>query len=380
MALARIRTHFPEEVSALREVLLEAGYVVETVRPGEFRVVPADLELTVDKLPVVEAWRRIPDAEEVFVAPDTPESLDIRSARGLEISREPLFARFVVETGERYADFTAWLSRQVRELRARVHDFRQQWTPPHEYHAPPHLEPTVPSNLNETRIDAAIEHARLEVVSRNEEIRRKQEAERQRQAEQARLLEQNRQRAREVAEARALLEEQKKIEAMVRASEELRQRVLQANLPPVREVERRRPRRRILRTRRDRAFFRAGVAAFALSMGLAVLAGEALHPQPASSAIPQQQAARSGSVPFATSPSGVDARKLPNPTPGFESTPAALVLPSNDVAVKAPDGKTSNMRRVSEGMIAEDEVIVRKPVRRPPEKHKDSIAHYSDLD
>ena len=86
MALARIRTHFPEEVSELCEALIEAGYMVETIRLDEFRIAPADLELTVEKLPVVEAWRHVPNADEVYVAPGTPESLDIRSV----IRREDL--------------------------------------------------------------------------------------------------------------------------------------------------------------------------------------------------------------------------------------------------------------------------------------------------
>ena len=104
MALARIRTHFPDEVTELREALVEAGYIVETLRPDEFRIAPADLELTVDKLPVVDAWRRIPQSDVLYVAPGTPESVDIRSAFGVEISREPWFARIIIESGELYGD------------------------------------------------------------------------------------------------------------------------------------------------------------------------------------------------------------------------------------------------------------------------------------
>ena len=372
MALARIRTHFPEEVTELCEALIEAGYVVETVRPGEFHIAPADLELTVDKLPVVEAWRHIPKADEVYVAPDTPESRDIRSAIGAQISHGPLLARFVVETGERYTDFTKWLALQARELRARIHDIRQKWTPPREYHAEVHLDPAVPSGLVEARIDEGIEHVRLEVVSRNEEVQRRQEEEHRRLLEQARMVEETRQRAREAAEAKALLEEQRKIEAMVRASEELRQRVLNANLPPRQEAPRKRP-RRLLRTRRERAFFRAGVAAFALSMGLAMLAAEALHPQPASSTIPQKNA-RANTIPFESKTGTTNAA---NTVP----MPATIISPATNASLKSAEVKPSAIRPVSAQDDA-DEVIVRRvaPPRRPPARQKDAVIHYSDLD
>ncbi len=384
MALARIRTHFPEEVSELCEALREAGYVVEIVRPGQVHILPADLELTVDKLPVVDAWRHVPNADEVYVAPDTPESRDIRSALNTEGALPPLLSRFLVETGERYNGFTAWLRLQAREIRARAHELRLKWTPPREYHTPVHLEPVAPASLNETRIDAAIEHAHLEVVSRNEKAIRRQEAERQHLAEKARAMEESRERAREAAEAKALLEEQKKIEAMVRASEKLRQRVLNGTLPPKREAVRKRP-RRLLRTQRDRAFFRAGVAAFALSMGLAMLAAEALHPRPASLAIPQNTAHASG-VPFAPHAIGDEqdaTGKAPNPSPSFTARPAAAI-PASDTSLKAPASKASHMRRISSqsDVAADDvEVIVRKPLpRRQAVKPKGSIAHYSDLD
>lgn len=377
MALARIRTHFPEEVGELQEALIEAGYQVETIRLDEFRIAPADLELTVEKLPVVEAWRRLPNTENVYVAPGTPESLDIRSSEGV---REPRLARFVVEIGERYADCALWASRQRRELNARMHEIRERWTPPREYQNAVHLEPVAPSNVDhpaeprESRIDIAIEQARLH----QEMLRERKEAEQKELQEQARLAEESRRRAREAAEARALLEEQQKIEAMVRATQELRERVVVANLPKPRLVEQRRKPRRLalLRTRRERAVFRAGVAAFVLAFGLAFLTAEALHPRSASGAIPQTSTTV-GAVPFA------------KPTPATSETqdsaikPAsgALPLASTSVLPVQAGGKLTPGRRMPSDDVF-TEVIVRKPHSARPQtsNRKTTIAHYSDLD
>jgi hypothetical protein len=390
MALARIRTHFPEEVSELCDALIEAGYVVETVRPEEFKIAPADLELTVEKFPVIEAWRHIPDANSVFVAPGTPESRDIRSAIGKEISREPLVAKLVVDIGERYSEFSRWSSGQFRELRSRVHEIRQRWTPPREYHAAIHLEPAAPSSMehsNETRIVSAIEQARLAALKKTEERRRREEAERLRLAEQARVLEDNRRRAREAAEAKALLEEQKKIEAMVRATETLRERVVRSNLPAPRPIPVPRP-RHVLRTRRERAFVRAGVAAFAMSLGLAVLAGEALHPRPASAVIPQVMT-RSTALPFAkqdgTSMAAQSPTAATKPFSAVSSfipvTPAATA-PAEAHSVLLNATSIKPRRLADESRVAEDDVVIVRKMRtqHPASKSKNSVIHYSDLD
>jgi hypothetical protein len=384
MALARIRTHFPDEVTELREALVEAGYIVETLRPDEFRIAPADLELTVDKLPVVDAWRRIPQSDVLYVAPGTPESVDIRSAFGVEISREPWFARIIIESGELYGDVSRWAARQARELRARAHEARERWTPPREYQAPVHLEPAAPATIDppaepkEMRIDTAIEQALL----RQEASRSRQEIEQRELQEKARLTEENRRRAREAAEAKALLEEQQKIEAMVRATEALRQEVVVANLPNPRAVERKKP-RRLLRTRRDRAFVRAGIAAFALSLGLAVMAGEALHPWAVSRIVPQNTLP-AGTVPFAKPPANTPASvepqnataEPPNAMPSFPSiSTTAALQPSSSKA-------SGTQRSISESMVADDEVIVRRSsvTHSQHSKSKPRVVHYSDLD
>jgi hypothetical protein len=385
MALARIRTHFPEEVAELEEALIEAGYIVETIRMDEFRIAPADLELTVEKLPVVEAWRHVPNTDVVYVAPGTPESCDIRSYFGAANSREPRLARLLVGMGERYEECSRWAARQRREWSARVHEIRERWTPPREYHnAPVHLEPVAPSNVDhaaevrEPRIDVAIEQALLQ----QEELRRRQEAEQRELQEQARLAEENRRRAREAAEARALLEEQRKIEAMVRVTEELRERVVVANLPKPHVVERRKP-RHLLRTRRERAVFRAGVAAFVLSFGLAFLAAEALHPRSASGAIPQntRNNVASDSVPFAK-PSVAAAPVFDVQDAGVKSAaPGPTFAPTPAVALPSVGNMTSARHVGSDDIF--NEVIVRKPhVARPqPSKQKRAtIVHYSDLD
>jgi hypothetical protein len=395
MAVARIRTYFPEEISELCEALIEAGYTVETVRPDEVRIAPADLEIRVEKLPVIDAWRHIPDADCVFVSPGTPESRDIRSALGKEISREPLLARLVIEGGERYTEISRWTARQARELRARMHEFRlnvqeirQKWTPPREYHSPAHLEPAVPSSLDhghETRIDEAIERARLEAAKREEERRRKEQEDQLRLAEQARVMEENRRRAREAAEAKALLEEQKKIEAMVRTTESLRDRVVRANLPAPRPVLVQKP-RQLLRTRRDRAFVRAGLAAFALSMGLAVLGAEALHPRPASAVIPN--AVAPATVPFTKQQTGspsiqaqVTPAKPPSTVPPFvAAAPTQTTSSDPQASIKPTAGKTHRLNEAT--IMAQDEVIVHKTMlpHRAASKPKGSIIHYSDLD
>jgi hypothetical protein len=379
MALARIRTHFPEEVIELQEALIEAGYQVETIRLDEFRIAPADLELTVEKLPVVEAWRHLPNTENVYVAPGTPESLDIRSSEGAAMSREPRLARFIVEVSERSSDWAKWATRQRRELTARIHEIRERWTPPREYQNAVHLEPVAPSSVEhpaeprESRIDLAIEQARLQ----QEALRERKEAEQRELQEQARLAEESRRRAREAAEARALLAEQQKIEAMVRATQELRERVVVGNLPKPRLVEERRKPRRLalLRTRRERAVFRAGVAAFVLAFGMAFVTAEALHPRSASGAIPQISTT-AGAVPFAKPASASETQdaavKHPSGASMLATTP---VLPVQATGTLLP----------SKRMPASDvftEVIVRKPHATHPQttSRKGAIAHYSDLD
>lgn len=368
---------------------MEAGYVVETVRPGEARIAPADLELTVDKLPVVEAWRHVPAVDTVYVAPETPESQDIRSDPGVEKTHAHVLANAIAGAGQRYRAFTSWLGRQAREVRAHAHDLRQKWTPPREYHAPVHLEPMAPSNLDLSH-DPVTDSERWVAASRKEEQRRKKEIERQQRIlKQARAMEDNRRRVREVEEARAMLEQQKRIEAMVDVTEVLRERVMQAGRPVLAREQRKRP-RRLLRTRRDRAFFRAGVTAFALSMGIALLAGEVLHPQPASHAIPQNVSS-ANNIPFADRPSAAPvsdpsqnaSEKVPSVIP-FRSAPAVAVNPVANVSPAKPAAsQPSPMQQVSSrGTIAEDEVIIRKPLRprHPAGKPKDSIVHYSDLD
>lgn len=371
MALARIRTQFPEEVMELQEALIEAGYVVEIIRLDEFRIAPADLELTVEKLPVVEAWRHVPNVDTVYVASGTPESCDIRSSFGVANSREPFVARILVDIGERYRDCSGWAARQKRELTARVHEIRERWTPPREYQSTVHLEPVAPSTEHlaesrEVRIDVAIEKARLQQA----ELRRRQEAEQHARQELARIAEGNRRRAREAAEARALLKEQQKIEAMVRATEKLRERVVVSNLPQPRVVERRKPRRLLLRTRRERAVFRAGVAAFMLAFALAFLTAEALHPRSASVAIPQNTA-DSNAVPFA---------KPQVPQASAAETQNATAKPPSPASPPAMGNDLSGRRPAPPEIF--QEVIVRKPrpARQQPTKTGTTIAHYSDLD
>ena len=387
MPLARIRTHFPEEVAELCDALIQAGYTVETVRPDEFHISPADLELSVDKLPVVDAWRNLPNADVIYVANGTPESVDIQSAIGNTISYEPWLARVVVNLGEAYLALTHWTAKQARGLRAWSQHARQRWTPPREYQSSVHLEPAAPSSLDhsaEPKIDVAIGQALL----RQQELRRREEAERKELAERARQTEESRRRAREAAEAKALLEEQQKIEAMVRATAELRRRMVEQNTqsPAPRVTKRRRP-RSLLRTRRDRAFFRAGIAALALSLGLSLLANQALHPRSASSALPESAAAAPAvpfqkPVPLAPVAAAPQNAEPPSPTPAFAAEePMGAASPENTTAsLKPVGGKSTNSGRDS--IIADDEVIVRKPMvsRSNPSKKKAAIAHYSDLD
>lgn len=372
MPLARIRTQYPEEVVDLAEALIEAGYSVETVRLDEFRIAPADLEFSVDKLPVVEAWRRVPDVEQVFVVPGTPESQDIRSHAGREMSREPFAGRLVIEIGEFAGGTSRKLALLWREARGRIHEIRERWTPPREYNTPVHLEPVAPANVD-TQITAAVERMEWE---RRELQRRREASERQR-AEQLRITSENRQRAREAAEAKALLEEQQKIEAMVRATETLRQNVMMpaAVEPP---SPRRRP-RRFLRTRRERAFLRAGVTAFALSVGIAALAGQALHRKPASVVLPASASASPAPFTKNAVAAPVQAQALP-PSP----KPSSFVHPFTTTAVVATgvtDDRDARSKREAT-IIADDEVIIRKPAmartQKPRAKH--GVIHYSDLD
>ena len=374
MPLARIRTHFPDEVQELCEVLMAAGYVVETVRPDEVHIAPADLEVNVDKLPAVEAWRNIPDADVVYVAPGTPESRDVRSSVGRRISHEPWLAGAVVNFGESANDLSQWSARQWREIRARMHEWRERLTPPREYHSSPHLEPSAPVHDSTGTIDVVLEKVRRQ---RDERRRSRERVEREL-AERARREAENRRRVREAAAAKALLDEQQKIESMVRATAELRERVLHKEAPP----DRRLPKpRRLLRTRRDRAFVRAGVAAFSLSLGMALLAGEALHPRPVSTVVPS--ATTTAAAPFAKQPVSTSApldataasEKPPSAIPSI-AKPAVL----NDAVITA-DAKPPQLKRDSTIADDEVEVIVRKTaVTRPHPKSKERVAHYSDLD
>ncbi len=356
----------------LQEALIEAGYAVEIIRLDEFRIAPADLELTVQKLPVVEAWRHVPNVDTVYVASGTPESCDIRSSFGGANSQQPLVVRILADIGERYEGCSRWAARQKRELSARVHEIRERWTPPREYHSTVHLEPVAPSTVEhssesrEVRIHVAIEKTRLQ----QEELRRRQEAEQHERQEQARIAERNRRRMREAAEAGALLREQQKIEAMVRATEKLRERVVVPNLHQPRVIERRKPRRLLLRTRRERAVFRAGIAAFTLAFALAFLTAEALHPRRASVEIPQNTS-QSSAVPFA---------RPQVPQAAAAGTQNATAKPPASVSSPAVASDLSGRRPATQEMF--QEVIVRKPrpARQQTTKSATTIAHYSDLD
>ncbi|HEY3926887.1 MAG TPA: hypothetical protein VGL89_00810 [Candidatus Koribacter sp.] len=419
MPLARIRTQFPGEVAELSAVLVDAGYTVEVIRPESFRISPADLELTVDKLPVVEAWRHVPNAEQVYVAPGTPESGDIRTPYGEQVPHESALARLLVESKEGFSAANIWCKKQGRELRSLGHEIVERsnrishtmtersqhlrtwiaetcrrWTPPREYHAPVHLDP-VSTDSKVTRIDSAVDLARKQF----EAMRARHEAEQKLLQEQARLAEESRRRAREAAEARALLEKQRKIEAMVAATELLRERVVTHHTPEPqpepqkpRPLARRRP-RFLPRTRRERAFFRAGIASLCFALTMAALAAEALHPRPASSAIPQQ-----ASAPAATAPAP---QVLPAPVTTATTAPAATPasVPAEVVAPEKPSAATQVLSRAvlthsarpshiqrstapEDSSIAEDEVIVRKPLtttRASAAKPKPGIVHFSDL-
>jgi hypothetical protein len=405
MAFARIRTQFPEEVTDLCEALIQAGYVVETIRPNEFRIAPADLELVVDKLPAVEAWRRLPEADTVFVAPGTPCSGKVRGEAQGKPESTPLFAHVDLKAKavEQWTFVSQWLHRQGRELRGRAHDaqhhvkqkayelgeksaaFRRKWTPPREYQGELRLDskaPERPVESRELRIDGVIEHARL----KQEELRRQQQAEQQFLIEQARQAEESRRRAREAAEARALLEEQQRIDQMVRATERVRERVVDATPPAPRRQERRRP-RLLPRTRRERAFFRAGIASIVASLFLGMLAAQALHPRVASQTIPT--AVANTSVPF-TKPASVpltnvsageapeaktDSETLPAPSPSF-----AASAPVTTAVLKSP--KPSAGRRANDDIAEDEVVIVHRPAvaRSAKPKSPATIAHYSDLD
>jgi hypothetical protein len=197
-------------------------------------------------------------------------------------------------------------------------------------------------------------------------------------ADQTRVAEEHRLRMREAAEAKAVLEEQQKIEAMVRATEMLRERVAATGLPASRSADRRR-RRRLLRTHRERTFVTAGIAAFALSFGLAVLAGQALHPHPASVAVPQ--AASSSAVPFAKTQTSEPQNPLAKaPTTDIMTPHVSTQAETTTASLSPANAKPSAARNNS--IIDDDEVIVRKAprVESRPAKAKNSIAHYSDLD
>jgi hypothetical protein len=127
---------------------------------------------------------------------------------------------------------------------------------------------------------------------------------------------------------------------------------------------------------------RAGVAAFSLSLGLAVLAGQALHPQPASKHIPSRKTLPK--IPFSEPSASAltfepqsATQTAPNPLPKLPS-----VAPAATQQVLSASSKTPHVKR--EDAIADDdvEVIVRKPaVSHPrPAKKTTTIAHYSDLD
>ena len=104
-----------------------------------------------------------------------------------------------------------------------------------------------------------------------------------------------------------------------------------------------------------------------------MLAAEALHPQPASSAIPQKNA-RANTMPFESKTGTTNAA---NTVP----MPATIISPATNASLKSAEVKPSAIRPVSAQDDA-DEVIVRRvaPPRRPPARQKDAVTHYSDLD
>ncbi len=66
MPLARIVTRFPERTLAASEYLRSQGYTVEIVSPGDFRVTPAALEITLGKCTPKEAFQRAKQALEAL--------------------------------------------------------------------------------------------------------------------------------------------------------------------------------------------------------------------------------------------------------------------------------------------------------------------------
>lgn len=429
MALARIRTLFPEEVSQLSEALSDAGYTVEILRPGETRIAPADLELCVDKLPVVEAWRRLPEAENVFVSPGTPESGEIRSSAGSQTAREPLLPKLHAAFQKKSSDLALWASQQAKEMRSYMHelrahahkassyaqDLRRRWTPPRDYHAPVYPDAAALVEKTAPPVDPAIEQARLqqeelhrqqleqariqqeEARRQQELLRRRQEAEKQEELrlrqeaakreleEQAHRAEENRRRAREAAEAKTMLEKQRQMEAMVQATEALRQRAIRTETPKPRPERRQRP-RFLPRTRRERAFFQAGVAAFVLALSLAAVSAAAFHPRPAATAIPQVAHVDSA----VAKPAPAAPIAVATPVSLAPATPAVPAEVKSQASAQAPTpapkpsaARTTAVRRASQDTtIADDEVTVRRarPAKSQAKQRPTQIAHYSDLD
>jgi hypothetical protein len=124
-----------------------------------------------------------------------------------------------------------------------------------------------------------------------------------------------------------------------------------------------------------------------MSLGLAVLAGEALHPRPASAVMPQITT-RSTALPFAkqdgpsiAAQSHTVATKPPSAVPPFSAaTPATSVTAEHQSAsLNAASVKPRHLP--VESAVAQDVVIVRKMLpQHAASKPKNSIVHYSDLD
>ena len=69
MPLARVRTSFPNIPEELKQQLQLAGYDIEIVSPGKKVPKPADLELTLETLPVREALKSASRSSTVYIAP-----------------------------------------------------------------------------------------------------------------------------------------------------------------------------------------------------------------------------------------------------------------------------------------------------------------------
>src|SRR4051794_12275325 len=71
MPLARVRTSLSSIPEELRQQLQLAGYEIEVAAPGKKLSKPADLEITIESLPVREALTSASRASTIYVAPGT---------------------------------------------------------------------------------------------------------------------------------------------------------------------------------------------------------------------------------------------------------------------------------------------------------------------